>query len=113
MLSKLSISYNQSQEEEAIVSETVRLHWYEARHDVKQQMLKARCFTSWDHHEAGGSSAVSPAAPLSIDIAMTSILQSLTQRHSHLAVEKARRVAIQQQQLSMRMLSILQTILDG
>lgn len=63
-------------------------------------------------HEAGGSSVVSPAAPPAIDIAMTSILQSLTQRHSHLVVEKARRVAIQQQ-LSVRMLSILQTILDG
>jgi hypothetical protein len=54
-------------------------------------MLKVRCFTSWDHHEARGSSVVSPAAPLAIDIAMASILQSLTQRHSHLAIEKARR----------------------
>jgi hypothetical protein len=63
-------------------------------------------------HEAGGSSVVSHVAPPAIDIALTSILQSLTQRHSDLAVEKARQVAIQQQ-LSERMLSILQTILDG
>jgi hypothetical protein len=63
-------------------------------------------------HEAGGSSVVSPAAPPAIDIALTSILQSLTQRHFDLAIEKTRQVAIQQQ-LSEQMLSILQTILDG
>jgi hypothetical protein len=54
-------------------------------------------------HEAGSSSAT-PAAPLAIDPAIASILQSLTQQQAHLAAEQSR--------LSERMLSMFQTMQD-
>jgi hypothetical protein len=54
-------------------------------------------------HEAGSSSAT-PAAPLAIDPAIASILQSLTQQQAHLAAE--------QTWLSERMLTMFQTIQD-
>jgi hypothetical protein len=54
-------------------------------------------------HEAGSSSAT-PAAPSAIDLAIASILQSLTQQQAHLAAE--------QTQLSERMLMMFQTIQD-
>jgi hypothetical protein len=54
-------------------------------------------------HEAGSSSAT-PAAPSTINPAIASILQSLTQQQAHLAAEQTR--------LSERILSMFQTIQD-
>jgi hypothetical protein len=59
-------------------------------------------------HEAGSSSAA-PAAPPTIDPALASILQTLTQQQAHLAAEQTRQ-AVAHQQLSERMLSMFQTI---
>jgi hypothetical protein len=61
-------------------------------------------------HEAGSSSAT-PAAPPTIDPALASILQTLTQQQAHLAAEQTRQAAAHQQ-LSERMLSMFQTIQD-
>jgi hypothetical protein len=54
-------------------------------------------------HEAGSSSAA-PTAPLAMDPALASILQSITQQQAHLAAEQAR--------LSERMLSMFQNMQD-
>jgi hypothetical protein len=61
-------------------------------------------------HEAGSSSAT-PAAPPAIDPALALILLTLTQQQAHLAVEQTRQAAAHQQ-LSERMISMLQTIQD-
>jgi hypothetical protein len=61
-------------------------------------------------HEAGSSNAT-PAAPPTIDPALASILQTLTQQQAHLAAEQTRQAAAHQQ-LSERMLSMFQTIQD-
>jgi hypothetical protein len=61
-------------------------------------------------HEAGSSSAT-PAVPPSIDPALASILQTLTQQQAHLAAEQTRQAAAHQQ-LSERMLLMFQTIQD-
>lgn len=45
-------------------------------------------------HKACGSRDTPSAAPPSIDPALASILQSLTQQHAHLAVKQARQAAI-------------------
>jgi hypothetical protein len=55
-------------------------------------------------HEAGSSSGAALAAPPAIDPALAAILQTLTQQQAHLAVV--------QQQMSERMLSMFQTIQD-
>jgi hypothetical protein len=55
-------------------------------------------------HEARSSSGAAPAAPPTIDPALTAILQTLTQQQAHLATVL--------QQMSERMLSMFQTIQD-
>jgi hypothetical protein len=63
------------------------------------------------HDHEAGSSRATPAAPPTIDPALASILQTLTQQQAHLAAEQTRQAAAHQQ-LSERMLSMFQTIQD-
>jgi hypothetical protein len=56
------------------------------------------------HDHEAGSSRAAPAAPPTIDPTLAAILQTLTQQQAHLAVV--------QQQMSKRMLSMFQTIQD-
>jgi hypothetical protein len=63
------------------------------------------------HDHEAGSSRATPVAPPSIDPALASILQTLTQQQAHLVAEKTRHAAAHQQ-LSERMLSMFQTIQD-